>query len=83
MVDDVLLAIGGAEDRYESRMTSAIYAFLHVDQKWIYIGDLPLQFAYLDTLLLREGALLIADGCNRHVWKVTVNGKQCCILKLY
>lgn len=72
MVDGVLLAIGGAVNREQSNITSAIYAFLH--HKWQFVEDMPFECAYLDTLLLTGGRLLMVDGYNRHVWKVTVKG---------
>ena len=75
MVDGVLLAIGGSEkqDLYSSEKTSAIYAFHHVDQKWQHVGDMPFQCSMVDSLLLSEGRLLVVDGDNQQVLKITVD----------
>ena len=74
MVDGVLLAIGGAEDSNGSKMTSAIHAFHHVDQKWQHVGDLPFKCSFVDTLLLSGGRLLVVDGDSQQVLKITVEG---------
>ena len=78
MVDGVLLAIGGAEDSYGSKKTSAIYALHPVDQKWQHVGDMPFKCSYVDTLLLSGGRLLVVDGdSSQRVLRVTVEGKPC------
>ena len=76
MVDGVLLAIGGAEeDRRDSKKTSAIHAFHHVDQKWQHVGDLPFKCSLVDTLHLSGGRLLVVDGTSsKQVLKITVEG---------
>ena len=74
MVDGVLLAIGGAEDMSDSKKTSAIHAFHHVDQKWQHVGDLPFKCSWVDTLLLSGGRLLVVDGRSQQVLKITVEG---------
>ena len=74
VVDGVLLAIGGSEDEYGSKKTSAIYAFLHVDMKWQHVGDMPFKCTRVDTLLLSGGGLLVVDGHSRQVLKFTVEG---------
>ena len=74
MVDGRLLAIGGAEDRSDSKKTSAIHAFHHVDQKWQHVGDLPFKCSQMETLLLSGGRLLVVDGYSLQVLKVTVEG---------
>ena len=74
MVDGVLLVIGGKEEEYGSRETSAIYAFHHVDQKWQHVGDMPFQCSMVDSLLLSGGGLLVVDGSSRQVLKITVEG---------
>ena len=74
MVDGVLLAIGGAENRSGSKMTSAIHAFHHVDLKWQHVGDLPFKCSWVDTLLLSGGRLLVVDGTSQQVLKITVEG---------
>ena len=74
MVDGVLLAIGGSEDSDGSKKTSAIYAFLHVDQKWQHVGDMPFQCTRVDSLLLSGGGLLVVDVSSRHVLEITVEG---------
>ena len=67
MVDGVLLAIGGAENRYELNRTSAINAFHHSDQKWRHVGNMPFKCAYLETTMLSGGRLLVVDGYNKDV----------------
>ena len=76
MVDGVLLAIGGQEDSdWESKNTSAIHAFHHVDQIWQHVGDLPFKCSWVNTLLLSGGRLLVVDGySSRQVLKITVEG---------
>ena len=75
MVDGVLLAIGGAEDRRDSKKTSAIHAYHHVDLKWQHVGDLPFECSLVDTLLLSGGSLLVINGCKRRqVLKISVEG---------
>ena len=75
MVDGVLLAIGGQEDRNDgSKKTSVIHAFHNVDQKWQHVGDLPLKCSYVDTLLLSGGRLLVVDGYSQQVLNITVEG---------
>ena len=74
MVDGVLLVIGGREEEYGSKKTSAIYAFHHVDQKWQHVGDMPFQCSMVDSLLLSGGGLLVVDGSSRQVLKITVEG---------
>ena len=73
MVDGVL-AIGGQEGGYTSQMTSAIYAFHHVDQKLQHVGDLPFECSFVDTLLLSGGRLLVVNGISKQVLKITVEG---------
>ena len=77
LVDGVLLAIGGTEDKEESKQTSAIYAFHPVDQKWQQVGDMPFKCSYVDTLLLSGGRLLVVDGYSQRVLRVTAEGKPC------
>ena len=76
VVDGVLLAIGGAEED-SSKQTSAIYALHPVDQKWQHVGDMPFECAYVDTLLLSGGRLLLVDAYmySQRVLRVTVEGK--------
>ena len=75
MVDGVLLAIGGAENREESKKASSIYG-LHCDDKtWKHVGDMPFACSRVDTLLLSDGGLLVVDGRTRHVLRITVQGK--------
>ena len=75
MVDGVLLAIGGY-DGLKMKMTSAIHAFHHVDQKWQHVGDLPFRCSMVSTLLLSEGKLLVVDGnSSARVLKITVEGQ--------
>ena len=74
MVDGVLLAIGG---RVGLKETSAIYALHPVDQKWQHVGDMPFECAFVDTLLLSGGRLLVVDGESHRVLWVTVEGKPC------
>ena len=75
VVDGVLLAIGGREDSYGSKKTSAIYALHPVDQKWQHVGDMPFECSFVDTLLLSGGRLLVVDGVSQRVLRVTVEGK--------
>ena len=78
MVDGVLFAIGGQEDIYGSKKTSAIYALHPVDQKWQHVGDMPFECSYVNTLLLSGGRLLVVDGVSsQRVLRVTVEGKPC------
>ena len=72
----MLLAIGGTEDGdvLSKKMTSAIHAFHHVDQKWQHVGDLPFKCSWVDTLLLPGGRLLVVDGDSQQVLKITVEG---------
>ena len=79
MVDGVLLAIGGQEDQVgsKSKEASAIYALHPVDQKWQYVGDMPFECSYVDTLLLSGGRLLVVDGVSQRILRVTVEGKPC------
>ena len=76
MVDGVLLAIGGEDDR---KKTSAIYAVHPIDLKWQHVGDMPFECSIVDTLLLSDGRLLMVDGIhhNQRVLRVTVEGKPC------
>ena len=74
MVDGVLLAIGGWDG---SKNTSAIYALHPVDQKWQHVGDMPFECRFVDILLLSGGRLLVVDGYNHRVLRVTVEGKPC------
>ena len=75
MVDGVLLAIGGQDDSYGSKQTSAIYALHPVDQKWQHVGDMPFECSFVDTLLLSGGRLLVVDGDSQRVLRVTVESK--------
>ena len=77
-MDGVLLAIGGTEDRGDSKMTSAIYAFHQDDKKWKHVGDMPFQCYGVDTLLLSGGGLLVVDGESQQVVKITVEGEPSC-----
>ena len=75
MVDGVLLAIGGQDQR--GSKISAIYGF-HPDgdQQWKHIGDLPFACSCVNTLLLSGGGLLMVDGREtQRVLKIAVNGK--------
>ena len=74
VVDGVLLAIGGAEDRYYSKKLSAIYAFHHVDRKWMHAGDMPFPCSYVDVLS-ENGKLLLIDGYSQRVLKISVQGQ--------
>ena len=74
MVDGVLLAIGGSKDESGSKKTSAIYAFHHVDQKWQHVGNMPFLCSLVDSIVLSGGGLLVVDGGNRQVLKITVEG---------
>ena len=75
MGDGVLLAIGGAEDRSESKKTSSIYGLHGVDKKWKHVGDMPFACSMVDTLLLSDGGLLVVDGYTQQVLRITVQGK--------
>ena len=75
MVDGVLLAIGGWDDK--SKETSAICAFHPVDQKWQHVGSMPFGCYMVDSLLLSGGRLLLVDGRSQRVLKITVEGKSC------
>lgn len=75
VVGDVLLAVGGAEDRNYTKKTSAIYAFHDADQKWMHIGDLPFECSWVETLLLSGGGLLVVDGHSQQVLKIAEEGK--------
>ena len=57
VVDGVLLAIGGQEDSYGSKKTSAIYALHPVDQKWQHVGDMPFECSSVDTTAVRRKAV--------------------------
>ena len=79
MVDDVVLAIGGAEDQYGSQKTPAIYGLHHHAKKWEHVGDMPFACSWVDTLLLSGGGLLVVDGhSSQQVIKIAVEGKYCC-----
>ena len=56
--------------------TSAIYAFSHTDQKWHWVGDMPFECSYADTLQLPGGKLLLVDGVSQRVLRITVQGKK-------
>ena len=89
MVDGVLLAIGGRG--VGEKKTSAIYAFSHTDQKWHWVGDMPFECSYADTLQLPGkklflidgadtlqlpgGKVLLVDGVSQRVLRITVEGK--------
>ena len=75
MGDGVLLAIGGAEDQYESKKTSSIYGLHGDDKKWKHVGDMPFACSWVDTLLLSDGGLLVVDGRTQQVLRITVQGK--------
>ena len=75
MVDGVLLAIGGLDDK--SRETSAICAFHPVDQKWQHVGNMLFECSWVDSLLLSDGRVLVVDGISQRVLKISVEGKSC------
>ena len=72
----MLLAIGGGGEG--GKMSSAIYAFKNTDQKWHWLGDMPFECSYADTLQLSVGKLLLVDGVSRRVLGITAEGKTCC-----
>ena len=57
-----------------TKKTSAIYAFHPVDNIWQHVGDMC---SSIDTLLLSGGRLLVVNGDNQRVLRVTVEGKPC------
>ena len=74
----MLLAIGGQETlNPDSNTTSNIYMFVHEQNKWLHIGNLPLPCTYVDTVLLPSEELLVVDGYNRKVFKGTIVGEPC------
>ena len=75
MVDDVLLAIGGGGAG--EKKTSAIYAFSNTDQKWHWLGDMPFECSYADTLQLSVEKLLLVNGVSQRVLGITVKDKTC------
>ena len=77
VVDGVLLAVGGAEDQSGSKKTSSIYGLYYDDKKWKHVGDMPFACSSVDTLLLSDGGLLVVNGHNLCVLKITVQGKYC------
>ena len=84
VVEGVLLAIGGAEDKDGSKKTATIYGFCQDDNRWEHIGDLPFACCWVDTLLLSGGGMLVVDGHSQQVLRIAVEGKYCCNeVKLY
>ena len=75
MADDVLLALGGAEDLEGSKKTSSIYGLHRDDKKWKHVDDMPFACSRVDTLFLSDGRLLVIDGAGtQQVLKSTVQG---------
>ena len=74
VVDGVLLAIGGTEEREGINATPAIFALHSVDQKWQHVGDMPINCSDVETLLMSRGKLLVVDGDSQKVLMTTVEG---------
>ncbi|KAL5508911.1 hypothetical protein EMCRGX_G004174 [Ephydatia muelleri] len=74
VVEGVLLAIGGAEDKDGSKKTATIYGFRQDDNRWEHIGDLPFACCWVDTLLLSGGGMLVVDGHSQQVLRIAVEG---------
>eukprot|EP00731_Ephydatia_muelleri_P001399 Em0001g1399a len=72
VVDGVLLAIGGTEDKNGEKKISAIYAYHHVEQKWQHVGDMPFECCFGDTLLQSGWRLLMVDGYSQKMLQITV-----------
>lgn len=77
IVNDMLLALGGAEGLSGSKKFSTIYGFHPIHKKWQHVGDLPFECSSVDSLLMSDSSLLVADGDSQKVLKVTVEGKPC------
>ena len=70
VADGVLLDIGGSK-------ACSIYALHPFEQRWQYVGNMPFECSYVDTLPLSGGGLLVVDGDSQRVLRVTVEGKSC------
>ena len=77
IVDGVLLALGGAEGQSGSRKFNTIYGFHPIQKVWQHVGDMPFECSFVDSLLMTDNSLLVADGDSQKVLKITVEGNPC------
>lgn len=71
VINGVLLAIGGTEDRGGLMKTSAIYAF---HQNWHQVGKMPIKCSLVDVIALSNEKLLIVDGDSAQVYEMILEG---------